>query len=137
MSQTKSPIQNALPPVTFDRLHETRLRDLAFSTSRTLSDISERLLEELDRGNFVAHEEMPENIINIGSDITFTSGSIRHPQNVILSFPEDADIAARRISVLTPIGVALIGLSAGSHMQWQNRAGETRLLTVHNVKPAN
>ena len=48
-----------------------------------------------------------------------------------------ADIDAGRVSVLTPIGVALIGLKAGSRFQWETRGGESRNLTVLAVVPGN
>jgi regulator of nucleoside diphosphate kinase len=50
-------------------------------------------------------------------------------------FPSDADIAERRVSVLTPIGAALIGLARGASISWETRTGQRRELTVIAVSP--
>ena len=47
-----------------------------------------------------------------------------------LVYPEKADIAAGRISILTPIGTALIGLSIGQTMTWVDRDGQSRQLRI-------
>lgn len=50
-------------------------------------------------------------------------------------FPVDADFAAGRISILTPIGTALIGLSPGQSIAWTARDGRRHQLTVLSVEP--
>ena len=56
-------------------------------------------------------------------------------QTVTLVLPQQADIAQGRASILTPIGVALIGLKEGSSFSWETRDGQTRRLTVVRVSP--
>jgi regulator of nucleoside diphosphate kinase len=53
---------------------------------------------------------------------------------VTLVYPEDADIAQRKVSVLTPIGTALIGLREGHAITWETPNGELRQLTVLSVQ---
>jgi regulator of nucleoside diphosphate kinase len=55
---------------------------------------------------------------------------------VTLVYPGEADIGQGRISVLTPVGAALIGLSKGQSIDWATRTGETRRLTVIEVHEA-
>ena len=50
------------------------------------------------------------------------------------SFAQQADSAAGRISILTPVGTALIGLSEGQSMTWSDRSGKAKRLTVLEVK---
>ena len=50
-----------------------------------------------------------------------------------LVYPAQADISQGKISVLTPVGTALIGLRAGHSITWDTRTGETRRLTVLKV----
>jgi regulator of nucleoside diphosphate kinase len=50
--------------------------------------------------------------------------------------PPEADISAGRISVLTPIGAALIGLSPGQSIDWETRDGRVGRLTVESVEAA-
>jgi regulator of nucleoside diphosphate kinase len=54
---------------------------------------------------------------------------------VTLVLPEQADISQGRASLMTPIGVALIGLSVGMTFRWITRDGEERSLTVLEVHP--
>jgi regulator of nucleoside diphosphate kinase len=55
-------------------------------------------------------------------------------QTVALVYPNEADISKGRISVLTPIGTALIGLPVGKSIDWTTRAGDTKRLTVLQVR---
>jgi regulator of nucleoside diphosphate kinase len=52
-------------------------------------------------------------------------------------FPGEEDIAAGRISVLTPVGIALIGLRVGDTAEWQTRSGEWKRLRILRVEPAS
>ena len=54
---------------------------------------------------------------------------------VSVVYPEDADIEQGRISVLTPVGVALLGLSPGAEISWTTRDDATRQLLVMKVTP--
>ncbi|MFC3569090.1 nucleoside diphosphate kinase regulator [Paracoccus sp. TOH] len=124
------------PPViiaseTLDRLE--RLAEAAMARNPELAD---RLLTELARARTLPQARMPEDAAGIGSAVTFRDESTGREQTVVLAWPEDADIAAGRASVLTPIGVALIGLRTGARFTWDTRAGETRELTVLAVDPA-
>ena len=57
-------------------------------------------------------------------------------QEIILVYPLDADIARRRVSVLTPVGAALLGLSVNQTISFHTRTGEKRELTVLKVSRA-
>ena len=69
----------------------------------------------------------------MGSTLRFTSDG-GEDRRVTLVFPGEADIAEGKISILTPIGVALIGLSAGQSIDWTARDGRTHRLTVETVE---
>jgi regulator of nucleoside diphosphate kinase len=72
---------------------------------------------------------MPADVVRIGSIIEFEVDDGRCLK-VQLVLPENADINAGRISVLTPVGAALIGLSPGQSMEWSGNDGKERVLTV-------
>jgi regulator of nucleoside diphosphate kinase len=55
-------------------------------------------------------------------------------QKVVLVYPSEADISERKISVLTPIGTALIGVHVGQAITWETRTGEVKRLTVLQVR---
>ena len=69
----------------------------------------------------------------IGRAVTYRDESTGQEKTVTPVYPEDADIARGRISILTPIGVALIGLAEGASLHWDTRDGERRVLTVLQV----
>lgn len=123
------------PSIVIDRGYFDRLEALATSIARRTPSISERLLEELDRAHVVEATEMPCNVVTIGNVTTYRDETTGQEQTVILVLPGDADIAHGHISVLTPIGVALLGLSEGAEFSWDTRHGESRRLTVVRVAP--
>ena len=69
--------------------------------------------------------------------MTYRDETTGREQTVTLVFPGEADIALGRVSVLTPIGVALLGLAEGASSSWDTLQGETRRLTVVRVAPAS
>ncbi len=76
---------------------------------------------------------MPANIVTMGAVVEYRSGAGEH-RRVELVFPVEADIAKNKVSILTPIGAALIGLSAGQSIGWTARDGRAQQLTVIRVE---
>lgn len=95
--------------------------------------LADRLLEELARAKILPAARMPLDVAGIGSRISWRDETTGRVQTAVLVWPEDADIDAGRASVLTPIGVALLGLKVGARFPWQTRSGETRELVVLSV----
>jgi len=124
------------PPVVLDAAYVERLEGLASSAMQHAPEVGDRLFQEIERATVLPSREVPSNVVNIGSDVTFRDNVADRVQTVSLELPQDADIAQRRISVLTPIGAALIGLAEGTSIEWETRDGETRQLTVMKVKPS-
>jgi len=69
-----------------------------------------------------------------GCEVEFRDDTTGKVQTVTLVYPEDADISQGKISVLTPIGAALIGVRVGHSITWETRTGEMRRLTVLQVR---
>jgi len=76
----------------------------------------------------------PKEIICMGSDVLYRDDLTREVRRVSLVFPGEADISQNKISVLTPVGTALIGLRAGQSITWPTRSGEMKRLTVLKVE---
>jgi regulator of nucleoside diphosphate kinase len=55
-------------------------------------------------------------------------------RTVTLVYPAEADISSGKVSILTPIGAALIGLSPGQSIDWQARDGRFHRLTIESVQ---
>lgn len=121
------------PPVILDSAYVDRLHGLATAARQRAPDLADRLLEEIDRARIVASEAIPADVVNIGCRVRFHDAATGQTHTVTLVLPPDADIAERRVSVLTPVGVALIGLTKGASIAWETPAGESRRLTVLEV----
>jgi regulator of nucleoside diphosphate kinase len=120
------------PAITLGRADHAKLNALALASLERLPDLADRLLEELERAKVVADEKLPDAVVRMGSSLTYVTNEGRE-QAVTLVYPADADIEAGRVSVMTPIGVALIGLKAGQSITWRDRADKRHKLTVVSV----
>jgi len=114
-----------------DLAHIEALAEGAMDRNPALAD---RLLDEIGRARIVAAAKMPANAIGIGSSVTYRDDANGQERTVTLVYPEEADIARQRVSVMTPIGVALLGLSEGASFYWDTRDNQRRMLTVIKVE---
>jgi regulator of nucleoside diphosphate kinase len=122
-----------LPTIIVDAAHADRLAHLAEVALDRMPEVASFLLHEIERARVVPSTRFPRDAVNIGSWVTFTDRSTGLSRAVQLVYPEDADIGASRVSVLTPIGAALLGLSPGQRMRWATRTGAPRDLVVTAV----
>ena len=108
------------------------LTKLAHAGISEASIVADDLLYELDRASVVLPEQLPSNVVRMGSTVRYrTTGE--NEREVTLVFPAEADIECNRVSVMTPVGAALIGLSRGQSITWLTRDGRKKLLTVLSV----
>lgn len=135
-AKTKAGGPDLRPRVLIDRAYLDRLESLASSASRRTPALADRLLEELGRADIVESASMPPNVVTLGNAITYRDETTGREQTVALVLPGEADIALGRVSVLTPIGVALLGLAEGASFFWDTLQGETRRLTVTRIARA-
>ena len=94
---------------------------------------AERLATELDRAIIVEPGHMPPDVVTIQSRVTFEDARTRAIREVVLVYPAAADASAGRISVLAPIGAALLGLRIGDGIEWplpDARTAKIRILAV-------
>lgn len=134
--QTTKPRKGARPRITIDRAHADRLESLADSAQRRMPELADRLLEEIGRARIVDTAKMPANVVTLGNSVTYRDETTGREQTAILVLPGEANIDEGRVSILTPIGVALLGLPEGATFWWETRQGEKRQLTVTRVAPA-
>ena len=107
--KTETPVSR--PRLIIDERAYPRLLALAERARAQVPDLADRLIEEIERADLRASSEMPADVVTLGSQVTFRHAD--RTQTVRIVAPEDADIEQRRISVLTPVGAALLGLSVG------------------------
>lgn len=91
------------------------------------------LLEEMERAKVVRPEELPAEAVAMNTQLDFEYDGARY-RDFRLVYPQCANITDGSISVLTPVGAALIGLSKGQSMWWPGSARRIHRLTVLDVK---
>lgn len=117
------------PSIVIGKTDHERLNNLALATADRLPEISDGLLLELERARVVTDASMPRNVVGMGSTVVYETDT-GDARRVTLVFPKDADISEGKISVLTPIGTALLGLAAGQTMGWTARDDRRHKLRV-------
>lgn len=116
-----------------------RLRGLIESARRFFGrdrDHLAALEEELNRAEIVGRDEVPANVVRMNSRVRVTDLDTGTQAVYTLAFPRDADIAHDRISVLAPIGTALLGYRAGTVVQAEVPRGKKRLRIEEVSSPA-
>lgn len=121
------------PNITLSTSDHQRLSLLALSGPGSDPDAADDLLNELDRASIVTDASLPGDVVRMGSLVRFRAG--RDERTALLVYPAEADIASGRISVLTPVGAALIGLRTGQSISFRTRDGRPQMLTVLRVLP--
>ncbi|WP_294093874.1 nucleoside diphosphate kinase regulator [Sphingomonas sp.] len=94
------------------------------------------LLAELDRAEVHPAETLPAGVVTMNSRVEFVDEASGTRRTVELVYPHEADIDAGKVSILTPVGIGLIGMAAGSAILWPDRDGHERLLRIVSVAPA-
>jgi regulator of nucleoside diphosphate kinase len=110
-----------------------RLSTLAHAARKRMPDLADELADEIGRAHVLAQGKHPQHIVCMNSEVEFRDDTTGKVQIVTLVYPEDADISQRKVSVLTPVGTALIGLRKGQSITWKTPNGEVRQLTVLSV----
>jgi regulator of nucleoside diphosphate kinase len=90
------------------------------------------LRQELERAEVVAAAEIPPDVITMNSQVRVRDLATGKVTLYTLVFPRDSDFSRNRISILAPIGTALLGLRVGDVVEWKVPAG-TRRLKVESV----
>jgi regulator of nucleoside diphosphate kinase len=123
-----------MPAIIVSNTDRDQLRRLAVSAMDRMPEVANELLTEIERATIVASPAVPRNVIQMGSTAEIVAGGDGR-RRVTLVFPSDADISSGKISILTPIGAALIGLSEGQSIIWSTRDGREQQMTVLAVEP--
>lgn len=135
MTKVSNSVSTRLPKIHLDKTLVGRLEALAASVMRRSPEVGERLIDEIARAKLVAPNKMRDDVITIGSAVAYRDLGMAREHTVTVVYPENANIEEGRISVLTPVGVALLGLSPGATISWVTRDDETRQLEVLEVRP--
>jgi regulator of nucleoside diphosphate kinase len=119
------------PEIVIGRQEHRTLMRMALGATDDTDDAMGLLLYELERAMVVADDALPYDVVRIRSVVTFETESGRRTMQLV--YPKDADISLGKVSVLTPVGTALIGLRTGQSISWRTRDGRRQALTVRQV----
>lgn len=132
-----NPARTQLPPIRIRQADFERLAQLAEAAAATAPATAEFLADEIERATLVPDTAPLSGIVGMDSEVIFRDDATGLQKQVTLVYPKSADIEAGRISVLTPIGAALIGLSPGQSISFATPSGELKSLTVLEVRQPN
>lgn len=107
-----------------------RLQDLLASEFATVigpREYLDDLRAELDRAEIVRPEDVPENVVTMNSTVALRDLDTQEKEIYTLVFPDSADIANDRLSVLAPVGTAILGERVGDVVRWRVPQGIRRL----------
>lgn len=124
-----------LPPITLTTTDSEQLSRLADAAAETFPRTADFLGREINRAQVIDRTEALPGLVMMDSEVEFRDDVTGQVRTIRLVYPKDADVSAGKISVLTPVGAALIGLSTGQSIEWQTPTGGRRSLTVLSVRP--
>src|SRR4029079_3833913 len=116
--------------ITISSADHDRLLDFINSARldwRISSDHLHALEGELGRASLVEHNELPTDVLASHSTVLFRDLDTEEVEQYTLVYPTEADVTCNRISVLAPVGTALLGFRVCDVVKWRVPLGKRRL----------
>ncbi|MEQ4576293.1 MAG: nucleoside diphosphate kinase regulator [Gammaproteobacteria bacterium] len=122
---------SGLPPsITISSRDLARLEAMLESPALSRHPAAIALSEELGRARIVAPEQMPADVVTMHSRLECQDELQGDTHTLTLVYPNEADVERHRVSVLAPVGSALLGLSLGQCIDWETPQGRKLRLRV-------
>lgn len=118
------------PPI---RITDKDFERLTALTKQTPRELSSLLAEELGRAAVIPQKEIPKDVVTMNSTVRFVDLKTQEELEATLVYPNEADASKNRISILAPVGTALLGLRTGQKIHWPIPGGRSRHLLVSAV----
>lgn len=117
---------------------EDRSRLLQLVAQVDGSDVAEQLEAEVERAKVLPLSDVPDDVVVMDSELEYEVVTTGQRRRLHLVYPQDADSNLGRVSVLAPLGCALLGLRVGQQIDWRMPGGlrRLRLLSVTRRLPA-
>jgi regulator of nucleoside diphosphate kinase len=97
------------------------------------NDLIDSLDQEINRARIVEPGEIPPDVVTMNSRVVFRDDGSQSTQTVTLVYPGQENSVEGRISILTPVGAALLGLSEGQNISYATPDGRQKSLTLLKV----
>jgi regulator of nucleoside diphosphate kinase len=128
-----------LPPVTISETVRDDLYAAATSAlgNRRTAPAASNVLREISRAKIVPNDQLPTNVVAVNSCVDVRDNVAGTNRRIILVLPGETTSKPNAVSVLSPLGAALIGLSEGSSIEWCTASGDRRNITVVRSTPSS
>jgi regulator of nucleoside diphosphate kinase len=127
---------SGLPPsIVISSRDATRLEAILESPQWQNNPAAESLMAELARAEIVDDADLPADVVGMHSRVECVDEASGERHSLTLVYPHEADADAGRVSVLAPVGSALLGLSVGQSIDWDAPGGRRLRLRVTGVQP--
>lgn len=124
------------PPLVITDRDRERLRALVLTLEGgALEEAADRLSTEIERAEVVPADAIPPDVVTLHACVRFEDESTGKQREVMLVFPHEADPWSGRISILAPVGIALLGLRVGQRILWELPNGKEAVFLVREVVP--
>ena len=91
------------------------------------------LQAELDRADVLEPAEMPADVVTMNSTVRFTMLETGKSSTLTLVYPKDMDGSADKVSIVAPVGIALLGLRVGDALPIPSATGQTITVRVDAI----
>jgi regulator of nucleoside diphosphate kinase len=121
------------PQITLSSLDLERIEALLAALPTSVFPGKAELQAELDRADVVEPQDIPPTVVTMNSTVRFAIAETGREFCLTLVYPRDMDGSADRISILAPVGAALLGLSVGDELTWPGPGGKTMTVRVQEI----
>ncbi len=124
---------NTKPKVILSELDAERLEKLLSTLPANAVPGKSELEAEIARADIVDPKDMPPNVVTMNSKVKFRISSSDDEFSLTLVYPKDVDESGGTISILAPVGSALLGLSQGDEIEWPRPAGGVMKVRIEEI----
>ncbi len=121
------------PKIIISSLDAIRLEKLLESLPDSVFPGKDDLEAELSRAEVVDPKEIPSTVVTMNSTVKFEIVSTSKDFYLTLVYPKDVDANGGTISILAPVGSALLGLSQGDEIEWPKPGGGVLQVRIKDV----
>lgn len=122
------------PDIIISEVDYTRIDNLLQSSSGVPANIKAALQTELERAELVSPEEIPADVVTMNSRVKFSVISTGATFTLKLVYPKDMDDSGDNISILAPVGSAMLGLKEGNEIEWPDGKGGMLQVRIESIE---
>jgi regulator of nucleoside diphosphate kinase len=128
-----------LPPVIISETDRENLYAVATSalTNSLMAPAASNVLREIYRATIVPNDQLPTNVVAVNSCVDVRDNVAGANRRIVLVLPGETSTKPNAVSVLSPLGAALNGLSEGSSVEWCTASGDRSSITVLRSAPSS